>query len=68
MLKKCCCCLFSVDGARDGDLKRNSNSMICVSSSNSTSLGREGEINGAVGSDQVNVSKLVHVYLGAYQC
>lgn len=28
--------------------------MTCVSSSNSTSLGRDGEINGAIGSDQVN--------------
>ena len=28
--------------------------MTCVSSSNSTSLGRECDINGAVGSDQVN--------------
>ena len=46
---------FSVDGDRDGNLRRNqSNSMICVSSSNSTSvLGREGDVNTAVGSDQV---------------
>ena len=46
---------FSVDGDRDVSLKRNqSNSMICVSSSNSTSgLGREGDVNVTVGSDQV---------------
>lgn len=46
---------FSVDGDRNVSLKRNqSNSMICVSSSNSTSgLGREGDVNVTVGSDQV---------------
>lgn len=46
---------FSVDGNRDGSLKRNqSNSMICVSSSNSTSgVGREGDVSVTVGSDQV---------------
>lgn len=45
---------ISVDSERDACLKRNSASMTCVSSSNSTSLGRECDINGAVGSDQVN--------------
>lgn len=45
---------ISVDNERDSSLKRNSASMTCVSSSNSTSLGREGDINGAIGSDQVN--------------
>lgn len=42
-----------VNGDNKASLKRNSNSMTCVSSSNSTSgLGREAEISGAVGSDQ----------------
>lgn len=45
---------ISVDSERDACLKRNSASMTCVSSSNSTSLGRECDINVAVGSDQVN--------------
>lgn len=45
---------ISVDSERDSSLKRNSASMTCVSSSNSTSLGRECDINGAVGSDQVD--------------
>ena len=45
---------ISVDSERDASLKRNSASMTCVSSSNSTSLGRECDIHVAVGSDQVN--------------
>lgn len=45
---------ISVDNEQDGSLKRNSASMTCVSSSNSTSLGRDVDINGAIGSDQVN--------------
>ena len=50
---------FSVDGDRDVNLKRNqSNSMICVSSSSTSGLGREGDINGAVGSDQVQIIPL----------
>lgn len=42
-----------VENERDGSsLNRNSASMTCVASSNSTSLGRDGDSNGVVGSDQ----------------
>ena len=60
-MKYLCSC-FLVKGDNKASLKRNSNSMICVSSSNSTSgLGQEAEISGAVGSDQVS-GKLIYWY------
>ena len=45
--------IYLVENEHDGSLNRNSASMTCVASSNSTSLGRDGDINGVVGSDQV---------------